>query len=286
MKKIKYVQLEPAAVLLDSSIHQLTAKQFGCYWKIIMHLYCNGGKMKFDKNNLKKLCNCKTGFEKIWEKIEKNFQIKNDVLRHSRVSKELREAKRRVQVAQQSGLRGARKRWAGHSNPNGDPIASTIAKESKGKKSEVKENKEKENNGKVNEEKQNKFHSINFQEPQKKTINGSGLKRHSSSSSVSSLSSCLSSITSRLEPLEGTLANKVLKFNESLCSIIVPRSNSDITAFRNIGNWLKMQILTGKFTEDIFGRVLDYAQQAAGDTSRKPAAVFTAILKDQLNYKP
>ena len=46
----------------------------------------------------------------------------------------MREAKRRLQLAQESGLRGAKKRWAAHSNP----IANPIAKESKGKVSKGK----------------------------------------------------------------------------------------------------------------------------------------------------
>ena len=89
------------------------------------------------------MCNCKTDFEKVWERIGKNFQIKNDILRHRRVTKELREAKRRLQVAQESGLRGARKRWAGYRDPNSDPNGKPIAKESKGKVNKGKENKDK-----------------------------------------------------------------------------------------------------------------------------------------------
>ncbi len=41
---------------------------------------------------------------------------------------------------------------------------------------------------------------------------------------------------------------------------------------------------TGHFNEEIFDRVLDYAREAR--TGRKPAAVFMALIKKELGYRP
>jgi len=131
MKKIRYVQLEPAAVLLDSDVANMTAGVFGCYWKIILHLYCNGGKVKFDLKELARLCNCRSNFEKIFSKIEKKFQIKNGIIKHKRVTAELRRARKFLQHQRQAGLKGAQKRWHGNSPGN----TNAIAKKSKGKES-------------------------------------------------------------------------------------------------------------------------------------------------------
>ena len=43
--KIKYVQLEPVQVLFDFYNSRMTAEQFGCYWLLILHLYCNNGRL-------------------------------------------------------------------------------------------------------------------------------------------------------------------------------------------------------------------------------------------------
>jgi hypothetical protein len=77
---------------------------------------------------------------------------------------------------------------------------------------------------------------------------------------------------------------QALNFNNALINIIKPRSQSDRTCFRNITNWLTAGCATGKFNEQIFGRVLDYAREASA--GRNPAAVFMALLKKELNYQP
>jgi hypothetical protein len=76
------------------------------------------------------LCNCPTcdDFEKIWQNIAKKFQTRNGVIRHKRVTRELRRAKKLRQVKRRAGLSGARKRWQSDGTANGG----TIAKERKG----------------------------------------------------------------------------------------------------------------------------------------------------------
>jgi hypothetical protein len=74
-----------------------------------------------------------------------------------------------------------------------------------------------------------------------------------------------------------------LRFNDALSRLIPPRSRSDRTCFRNVANWLVDGCSGGRFTDDIFERVLDYARQARqGDN---PAAVFMSILKEELGYE-
>jgi len=49
-----------------------------------------------------------------------------------------------------------------------------------------------------------------------------------------------------------------------------------------VANWLVEGCSGGRFTGEIFNRVLDYAKQARqGDN---PAAVFMATLRDELGY--
>lgn len=88
--------------------------------------------------------------------------------------------------------------------------------------------------------------------------------------------SASSSDSLRTEQLRG------LHFNDALSRLIPPASRSDRTCFRNVTNWLVEGCATGKFNAEIFERVLDYAKQAR--QGKKPAAVFMAILKEELGY--
>ena len=76
---------------------------------------------------------------------------------------------------------------------------------------------------------------------------------------------------------------RALHFNEALVNIIPPRTQSDRTCFRNLGNWLVEGCARGQFNEAIFDRVLDYAREAR--QGRRPAAVFMALLKKELRYR-
>jgi hypothetical protein len=74
-----------------------------------------------------------------------------------------------------------------------------------------------------------------------------------------------------------------LRFTQALAGLIPPRSRSDRTCFRNVANWLIEGCRGGRFTGEIFSRVLDYAKQAR--QGNKPAAVFMSILKEELGYE-
>jgi hypothetical protein len=68
------------------------------------------------------LCNCED-FSKIWSNISKKFQTRNGVIKHKRVTKELRMAKKFIQHQRKAGLTGASKRGHGHSIANSGAIA-------------------------------------------------------------------------------------------------------------------------------------------------------------------
>lgn len=76
---------------------------------------------------------------------------------------------------------------------------------------------------------------------------------------------------------------KSLHFSDALSRIIPPAGRSDRTCFRNVTNWLVEGCASGRYTGEIFERVLDYAKQAR--QGKKPAAVFMAILKQELGYE-
>ena len=81
-----------------------------------------------------------------------------------------------------------------------------------------------------------------------------------------------------------SLRKEQLAFDMALRKVIVPKNQSDRTSFRNLSNWLVERCQAGIYDEGIFRRVLGYAVEAAGPSSRNPAAVFTAILKQELKY--
>jgi uncharacterized protein YdaU (DUF1376 family) len=227
LKKIKYVQLEPNAFLSDSDFQAMTAAERGVYWTLVLYLYCNNGRLKLDFAQLGLLCACEN-FEQIWLRIKKKFSVRGGMLRHKRVTKELKRAKEFMEVRRQAGLKGADKRWHSHSK--------AIATKSKGNV---------------------------IEKESKDTSNTNTVKSVFSSSSSFRLRS--------------------LQFHEALIGIIKPRSQSDRTCFRNVANWLVEGLGRGKFNEQIFDRVLDYAREAK--KGRNPAAVFMALLKKELDYK-
>jgi hypothetical protein len=62
-------------------------------------------------------------FAEVWEKVRSSFVIKDGIIRHKVITKDLRKAKKCLQGKRRAGLIGAQKRWQGHSK--------TMAKERK-----------------------------------------------------------------------------------------------------------------------------------------------------------
>ena len=131
MKK-KYVQMESEAFLTDLDFMAMTLEQRGAYFTLIFYLYCNNGKCELDIPALSQLCNKSTKtFEKIWQVISKKFQTRNGVIKHKRVTKELRKAKKFIRHQSKAGLASARKRQQRLSHGSTDvtsPVQPTKAK--------------------------------------------------------------------------------------------------------------------------------------------------------------
>jgi len=235
--KIKYVQLESEAFLTDLDYITMSHAERSVYCTLIFYLASNNGKCEYKPSALSKLCHCENveEFEEVWRGISKKFQTRNGVIKHKRVTKELRKAKKFIRHQRKAGLASARKRHQRINHGSADvtsPVQPTKAK------------------GNVNEK--------------EKKVNTNTDTKEQSLSSSNSL--------------------RALSFNETLISIVKPRNQSDRTCFRNITNWLMAGCETGHFNNEIFGRVLDYAREAS--TGRNPAAVFMALIKKELGYRP
>jgi uncharacterized protein YdaU (DUF1376 family) len=269
MKGIKYVSFEPAAVVSDKDWRRMSAEQRGVFWTVIVELYLAGGKIDYDLDGLKELCNCEN-FETVWRKIEKKFQIRNGVIKHKRVTSELT----RAQQHRKAAVKAANTRWK--KEKKGNASASDAQSQ---------ENESKRNGIEVTESETSR---IRKDPPAGTTHITESVSRVLPSamkySSISSLQSPVSSSSLR-HGSSTSLETSRLHFDQALRQIIRPLSQSDRTSFHNIGNWFVVNIHAGKFNEGIFQRVLEYAAEAAKGRSRNPAAVFTSILKRELGYK-
>jgi len=237
--KIRYVQLESEAFLTDLDYITMSHAERSVYCTLIFYLTSNNGKCEYKPSALSKLCHCENveEFEEIWQNISKKFQVRNGVVKHKRITKELRRAKKFIQHQRKAGLASARKRQQRLNHGSTDvptPVQPTKRK------------------GNVNEKESKDITNSEEQSPS--------------------------------FPTSARPHLRALNFNSALINIIKPRSQSDRTCFRNVTNWLMAGCATGHFNEEIFDRVLDYAREAS--TGRKPAAVFMALIKKELGYKP
>jgi uncharacterized protein YdaU (DUF1376 family) len=244
--RIKFIPLEFEMVLADTDFQAMNAEQRGVYLSLILYMYANGGKCLLDMQHISRITGCRN-IDKAWQKIKKKFQIKEDHITHKRVRRELRRAKMLLQTRKKSGLKGAKGRWQSHSTPNGKAMA----------------NENVNNNKNANENTNEKRNEIEEEE-----------NNISNSNTNTKLRASDSPISFRV---------RALRFHEALVALIRPRNQSDRTSFRNISNWLAAQCEMGRFTEEIFERAYDYAREAR--KGRNPAAVFTSLIKKELNYK-
>ena len=254
--KIRYVQLESESFLTDLDFTRMSAQERGVYCTILFYLYCNEGRCEFDPPTLARLCNC-ADFEKVCQSVEKKFQTRNGVIRHKRVSKELKRAKKLLQLKRKAGVTGAAKRCQSHRTSISTTNSSAIAKE-------------REENEKRSE----------VEREEKDITNTNSNTANCSLASSTSVRTALTTDAAR------TAANgqiQALHFNETLVQIIRPRSQSDRNCFYNVTKWLQEGVAKGRFTNDVFGCALDYAKEAR--TGRNPAALFMTLLRKELGYR-
>ncbi len=250
--KIKYVQLESDAFLTDLDFIHMSPAERGLYISLILFLYSNDGKCEFNPPALSRLCNCRNvqEFETLWQKIAKKFQTRNGVIKHKRVTKELRKAKKMLQARRRAGLKGAQVTWQSHNRAHCTDNGTAMAKERKGS---VIETESKDNNSNTN----------------------------------ISLCSSSNSVRGHTRNDDNDAYIKIQKatmsFRHNIEAIIPPRSRSDRTCFDRVARWLQAGCVKKQFDTDIFDRVLGYANEARA--GQKPAAVFMALLKKELEYR-
>ena len=169
------------------------------------------------------------------------------MIKHKRVTKELRRSKKLLQSQRKAGLASTRKRQA----------AATVVETP------------------LQPSKDNEI------ERERKEISNSNTNSINQTLSFSTSPRTALSTTETRIAADGHI--QALHFNGALCQIIRPRSQSDRTCFRNVTNWLTAGVATGRFTQEIFARVLDYAKEA--QKGRNPAAVFITLLQKELGYR-
>jgi uncharacterized protein YdaU (DUF1376 family) len=254
--KIRYVQLESEAFLLDSDFIRMNAQERGVYCTLLFHLYCNNGWSELDPPTLARMCNCSdTDFEKVWQNIAKKFQARNSVIKHKRVTKELRRSKKLLQSQRKAGLASARKRLTPVATPAETPLQPTKDNEIESQRNEI--------------------------EREEKVISNSNTNSINQTLSFSTSPRMVPNPAATRIASDGQIQS--LHFNGALCQIIRPRSQSDRTCFRNVTNWLTAGVATSRFTQEIFAQVLDYAKEA--QKGRNPAAVFITLLQKELGYR-
>jgi len=145
--KVKFVQLEPAAFILDCM--DMPNDEFGVYARLNFMLYVEQGILPNNPEKLAHLCNLnRDDFGKIFERIRKKFVCKNSSIRHHKVTKELRAARKRLQDKINAGLASAEARNKDRTKPQqrSSNASTNISKGkvSKGKVSKGKVSKDKE----------------------------------------------------------------------------------------------------------------------------------------------
>lgn len=245
--KIRFVQLESDAFLTDRDYQTMSHSERSVFCTLIFLLTSGEGRCELDMERLRKLTYCDSAeeFENIWQNISKKFQVRNGLIRHKRVTKELTKAKKFIQHQRKAGLASAKKRKL-LLNRGSNSVETP---------------------------------------PQPTKRKGNVIEKESKDTSYSNTNnqSLSSSNSLRAVQAKGTQIQS-LSFNSALTGIIRPRTQSDRTCFRNVTNWLAAGCAAGKFNAQIYDRVLDYAKEAS--QGRNPPAVFIAILKKELNYKP
>lgn len=248
---IKYVNFYSDEALSDAEVAGFTDAQYRAYWQLIFYLYSNNGKCSADYETLASICmknpNELIFQSKIWPKVRKKFRIKNRIISHKRVTKELKRARKYIQNKQRAGLMSGR-------------VRRTLFKQH--------------SNGERTIEIENEIE----RNPSKYSKDNPYLKDKK-------LGKELDYIDSRAQRLlVSDFASIRLRFIATLEQIIKVYTKSDRIAFVNLTNWLIKEVVQDRFTIQIFGRVLDFAETSKkhGD---KPVAYFFGTLRREIGYQ-
>jgi hypothetical protein len=275
-RKIRYVSIDPSAFLLGPQFMALNLHQRGLYISMLLYLCVNNGTIPADKSTLKRIIGYRVGnFEKYFASISHLFTSKGKKLYSPLVNNALKRANMMRKLQSAKGVSSAKARGYKSEEPN--PVEPSEAKRSQEKISEVKKSEEKTIKD-VTRDSCLVTREIIIEprvtrdEPQIKSIgsvlaNSSSLMPRSASPSVADV----------------TMLQ--IKFYDQLCRIFSKRTPADSSSLHNLTGWVKQQISAGRWTMDIFGRILDIARQSIQGRPRKPLAVFYSQLKTDLGYK-
>ncbi len=153
MTDIQYVQLDSSDFLADNDFQTMNAEQRGVFWSVLLFLYTNKGKLLVENTDQQSLfsnssrriallSNCpKTGseWEEVWAPVAKKFTIKNGVLKHKRVTAELRKARKYKLQKRLAGIKGMQHRY----NTVNNTVITKVSKVKVSKVKTTKKNKKK-----------------------------------------------------------------------------------------------------------------------------------------------
>ena len=121
-------QYYPADLLSDPEVMFWEMEAIGCYWQLITFLWLNGGKFEFKLEDLCKLfrVNRKKTAEKLWLKISKKFVLKDGIVTHKRILKEMQKQEASRLKRSKAGKKGMKSRWGNDNNVNNNDTEEDI----------------------------------------------------------------------------------------------------------------------------------------------------------------
>lgn len=278
-KKIKYVSLESGAFISDLIFQVMNAAERGVYCTLLFYLYENDGRMPFDIELLKGLCNC-DDFEKAWEFIKQKFTVKNGNISQKRVTAELNRAKKISQAQTEKAVKAANARWnddATSMPQASNKHATSKAKEGEDKSSEAKQSEDKPgDNTNSSDPPDNQPLTTDDIESDNESLDDSHFNSLSSSPQLAT-----TLITAAAEGATN-LELDIIRFYDKLAGTFGARTPSDTTSLRNLSRWVKDKINQGRFNREIIPRILDMAAESKEGNSIKPIAVFFARVNKEL----
>jgi len=125
MKNTPAFQFYPNDILADPDIMLWDMQTLGAYWKLVSYLWVSGGQCKLDFKLLAGLFRVRTRLvvAKMWATIEYKFIVKDGVISHDGVLKQMQvQAESRLR-RQAAGIKGAQRRWGDDGNAIDLPLA-------------------------------------------------------------------------------------------------------------------------------------------------------------------